>query len=180
MKKFVIAAALAVLAAVSCTKESREMMYSGQEDKIQSFVDEQIKSNPDMKVVHNGGSVRLVLSEGEGTELTARGKVEILYAGYDFSGGSINSSKLFATNNYDFAMSSSWELSDEEAYEPLTLDLTDDNIIEGLRAGLNGVREREECYILFSGKYAFGKDKNGTIPANSPLAFRIWVTGIEN
>lgn len=180
MKKSVITAALAVLALVSCTKESREMMYSSQEAKIQSFVEGQLKSNPDMKVVYNGGSVRLVLSEGEGTELNARGKVEILYAGFDFSGGSINSSKLFATNNHDFALSSRWELSDEGIFEPLTLDLTDDNIIEGLKAGLIGVREREECYILFSGKYAFGKEKNGTIPANSPLAFRVWVAGIEN
>ena len=63
---------------------------------------------------------------------------------------------------------------------PLEIDLTDKDVLDGLRYGLEGVREGEECYILFSGKYAFGKSKIGTIPANAPLAFRIWVQKVEN
>ncbi len=180
MMKRTLIFALLTTVLLSCTKENREMMYSSQETKIESFVNSQLKSNPDMKVVYNGGSVRLVLNAGEGVELNARGKVSIYFAGYDFSSGSINASKLFATNNYDFALSSGWEMPDESIYEPLLVDIADDNVIEGLRSGLTGVQEGEECYILFSGKHAFGKDKNGTIPANSPLAFRIWVESIEN
>ena len=179
MKRMLKIAIMAVTL-LSCTKESREMMYSSQETRIESFVSSQLKSNPDMKVVYNEGSVRLVLNAGEGVELNARGKASIYYAGYDFSSGSINSSKMFATNNYETAVSSGWELSDESIYEPLLIDMTDDSIIDGLRSGLAGVREGEECYILFTGKHAFGKEKNGTIPANSPLAFRVWVESIEN
>lgn len=170
----------AMLPLLSCTKQNREMIYTSQESRIESFVNNQLKSNPEARVEYNGGSVRIVLSEGSGVELTARGKATIHFAGYDFSGGNVNASSLFATNNYDFAMSMKWELSDDSVYEPLVIDLTDKDVLEGLRLGLEGVKEGEECFILFSGKYAFGKNKNGTIPANAPLAFRIWVQSVEN
>lgn len=166
---------------VSCTKESRELMYANQEERIGKFVENQQRSNPDVRVVHNGGSTRVVISEGEGVEATARGKVSVYYAGYNFSSGSVSNSYLFATNNNDFASSINWKLSDDTLMsEPLEIDLTDKDFLEGLRNGLAGVKEGEECYILFSGKYAFGKNKIGTIPANSPLAFRIWVQKVEN
>lgn len=176
----ILMASAVILSTLSCTKQNREMIYTAQETKIETFVDNQTKSNPDARVVYNGGSVRIVLSEGSGVELNARGKASIYFAGYDFTSGSINNAALFATNNYDFAMSLKWSLSDESVYEPLTVALTDKNVIEGLRLGLAGVKEGEECYIVFSGKYGFGKSKNGTIPANSPLAFRVWVQTVEN
>ena len=178
--KKIFAAVTVILSVLSCTKQSREMEYNGQEAKIESFVNSQLNSRPGTRVEYNGGSVRVVLNEGEGMELNARGRATVYFAGYDFSNGNISSSGLFATNNYEFAMSSNWELSDSTIYKPLVLDLTDKGILEGLRTGLEGVQEGEECYILFSGKYAFGKNKYGTIPANAPLAFRIWVQEIEN
>jgi FKBP-type peptidyl-prolyl cis-trans isomerase len=172
---------LASTALLSCTKESRELMYANQEERIEKFVVNQQSSNPDVRVVHNGGSTRVVISEGEGVEATARGKVSVYYAGYNFSSGSVSNSYLFATNNKDFASSVNWKLTDDSLMsEPLEIDLADKDMLEGLRNGLAGVREGEECYILFSGKYAFGKNKIGTIPANSPLAFRIWVQQVEN
>lgn len=176
----ILAALVAAVCLVSCTKQSREMMYTTQESKIESFVNGQLKSNPSLRVEYNGGSVRVVLNEGQGVELNARGKAGILYAGYDFTSGSLNNSNMFTTNSMDFALSAKWDISDSTAFSPLTIDLTDKGVIEGLRLGLEGVKEGEECYILFSGKHAFGKNKNGTIPANSPLAFRVWVQNIEN
>jgi FKBP-type peptidyl-prolyl cis-trans isomerases 1 len=170
----------ASLFSISCTKESRELLYANQEEKIESFVSKQLSANPDTRVVHNGGATRVVTVEGEGMELTARGKVSIYYAGYNFSSGSVSNSTLFATNSRDFASSAGWKLTDESVFEVLEMDLTDKDILRGLRDGLEGVREGEECYILFSGKYAFGKSKIGTIPANSPLAFRVWVQSVEN
>lgn len=182
MKARSLIPALVIAAAclMSCTKQNREMMYSAQETKIEKFVDGQLKSNPSLRVEYNGGSVRVVLNEGQGVELNARGKAGILYAGYDFTSGSLNNSYLFTTNSMDFALSAKWDISDDSVFEPLTVDLTDKGVIEGLRNGLEGVKEGEECYILFSGKHAFGKEKNGTIPANSPLAFRVWVQNVEN
>lgn len=176
----ILAAAVAAASLMSCTKQNREMMYSSQETKIESFVNGLLKSNPSMRVEYNGGSVRAVLNEGQGVELTARGKADILYAGYVFSGSSLTNSNMFTTNNMDFALSTKWDVSDSTVFTPLTVDLTDKGLIDGLRFGLEGVKEGEECYILFSGKHAFGKNKNGTIPANSPLAYRVWVQSVEN
>lgn len=179
--KRTISALVAVTVALSsCVKESREMMYTSQETRIESFVESQTKSDPDARVEYNGGSTRIVLSEGTGMELTARGRAGILFAGYDFSNGQVSNQYMFATNNYEFAMSSRWELSDESSYGILEIDMTDKDLLEGLVNGLEGVREGEECYILFSGKHAFGKSGIGTIPANAPLAFRVWVKTVEN
>mgnify|MGYP002512817307 CR=1 FL=1 len=38
----------------------------------------------------------------------------------------------------------------------------------------------EECEIIFSGKYGFGNDVFGIIPANSALLYKIWVVGVAN
>lgn len=170
----------AVLALSSCMKEERELTYSNQESKIEKFVQKQLETAPDTRVVYNQGTTRVVISEGEGVELTARGIAGIYFAGYDFSSGSIDKGKMFATNNYSFAVGAGWELSDESVYETLKVDLADKGTIEGLRSGLEGVMEGEECYILFSGRHGFGKDKIGTISANAPLAFHVWVQTVEN
>lgn len=165
---------------LSCTKEEREKMYTDQEKKIESFVESQKKANPDIRVEYNNGSTRVVVTEGSGLELNARGKASILFAGYDFTSGNLSAQTMFMTNNYEFAMSNKWNLTDESLFGAIELDLKDKDIIEGLANGMEGVREGEECYILFTGKHAFGKNKLGTIPANAPLAYRIWVQTIEN
>ena len=180
MKRTIYILLAACIALASCTKESRELLYANQESKIEAFVQNQQKTDPDIRVEHNGGATRVVIVEGEGVELTARGKATVLFAGYNFTSGSVSNSTLFATNNADFASSAKWALSDSAVFQPLELDLTDKDLLPGLRSGLEGVKEGEECYILFSGKHAFGKSKIGTIPANSPLAFRIWVQSVEN
>lgn len=178
LRIYILLAAAAL--ALSCTKESRELIYANQEAKIESFVEKQTASDPGIRVVRNGGATRVVMVEGEGPELTPRGKASVNFAGYNFTTGSVGSSTLFATNSRDVASASGWNLSDDSIFGTLELDLTDKGILQGLRDGLEGVREGEECYILFNGKYAFGKNKIGTIPANAPLAFRIWVLSVEN
>ena len=178
MRILIILAAAAML--LSCTKESRDLLYANQESKIESFVEKQMNADPSIRVVHNGGATRVVMVEGEGPELTPRGRAGVNFAGYDFSSGNVGSTGLFATNNRDVASAAGWTLSDESVFEVLELDLTDRGLLQGLRDGMEGVREGEECYILFNGKYAFGKNKIGTIPANAPLAFRIWVLSVEN
>lgn len=179
-RRFTILLLAVAMLLPSCTKESRELLYANQEEKIEAFVTAQTKSNPDIRVVYNGGATRVVAVEGDGMEATARGKVTVYYAGYNFTTGAVNKNTLFTTNYKEFAVSNGWALSDESVFVPLELDLSDKDLLDGLRDGLAGVREGEECYILFSGKYAFGKSKIGTIPANSPLAFRIWVQNVEN
>ena len=60
------------------------------------------------------------------------------------------------------------------------MNMADDELIEGLKNGLMGVKSGEECQILFSGKYGFGKKPFGIIPANSALLYEIWVVAVSN
>lgn len=168
---------IAAAACVSCTKEAQESAYAAQEALIEKFA----ASKPDARISYSGGSTRVTLNEGDGVELNARGSARITYAGYNFKSGSISASGLFATNSSETAAASGWNLTDGGVLTgPVELSLTDKDLLDGLRNGLIGVREGEECYILFSGKYAFGKSKVGNIPPNAPLAFHIWVESIQN
>ena len=178
MRKFAEYASvcLLMLATVACKKEERELMYTNQETKIETFVNKCLSDSSAVRVEYNGGSVRLVLTEGSDVDLNARGKVTFLYAGYDFSSGSISQANMFTTNNPDL----SWNVSDSTVFQPVNVDMTQGSLMEGLQNGLIGVRAGEECYILFSGKYGLGKNKLGTIPANAPLAFHLWIQNVEN
>ena len=107
------------------------------------------------------------------------GTVSFYYAGYTLTSASVSSSNLFATNHKKTADAAGWQLSDTTAFHIRTLTL-DDQLLEGLRRGLEGVRNQDECYILFSGKYGYGSKAQGTIPARSALVYHIWVNSISN
>ena len=159
----------------SCIKEKLENTYSNQEAKIDQYVE---KNRGENRVVYNEGSTRLVTKEGEGEELTSSGSIAFYYAGYTFS-GSISPSNLFATNHAATAESASWTLTDEQD-DILTINLSEYKLIPGLKAGLVGVKGGEECQILFSGKYGFGDESVGIVPANTALVYKIWVESISN
>ena len=175
------------MAAVSCMKEKREATYNSQESKIDQYINSKMyvtrtedgqTLTDTLRVVYNGGASRLVVKEGTGEELKAGGTVSIYYSGYSFT-SSKSYSNLFATNHQETATAAKWTLSDTD-YTPYTIDLRDSEIIEGLYDGLIGVRSGEECQILFSGKYGFGKKPLGIVPANSAILFEIWVEGVSN
>lgn len=131
-----------------------------------------------LKVVHNNGSNRLILVEGQGEELGENGNVALYYAGYTFN-GSVSPSNLFVTNHQTTAEQAGWELTDNQ-FNIYEINMHDTELIDGLRSGLTGVKEGEECEILFSGKYGFGNHTFGMIPANSALIYKIWVIGVSN
>lgn len=169
-----------MLSAASCSKAILETTYTKQSDKIEAFVKKQLSSCDTLRVEYRTKSTRIVMSEGTGDELGPGGLALITYAGYDFSSGSVSASVMFATNSADAASGARWTLTDESGFKPMVVDLADGSLFEGLRSGLEGVRAGEECYILFTGKYASPKNRIGTIPANAPLAFHVWVEDIEN
>ena len=171
---------LVALAFISCTGESVKLAYSNQAEKIDNYVKKELEKNPEKRAVVNNGIVRLVEVEGEGEELQEDGTVSFLYAGYDFSNFSITNSKLFATNSPDIAREAKWEISDSTLLGEKIVSLKDNILIEGLQKGLVGVREGEECYIIFPGDRAFGENTLGTIPAYAPLAYHFWIKKIEN
>lgn len=175
----------AVLAGIlpACNKE--QTAYDKQETNIAKFVEAQCKADTTATVTYLDGTVRVVLHdtlrrEGLMAEtLRPGGTVSFYYAGYTLSGASVTASNLFATNHKKKADAAGWKLSDTTAFNIQTLTL-DEPLLEGLQRGLEGVRNQDECYILFSGKYAYGSHIQGTIPARSALVYHIWVNSISN
>lgn len=131
-----------------------------------------------LNVVRSGGANRLVTKEGEGEELQGNGFVSFYYAGYMFT-GSFSSGNLFVTNHQATAEQAGWNLTDAD-YQIYEINLGDTKLLQGLKDGLLGVKAGEECEILFTGKYGFGNEKFGIIPANSALLYKIWVVGVAN
>ena len=169
----------------ACDKEAKQQAYDKQETNIANFVEAQLKADETATVTYKDGTVRVVLHdtlEREGLladTLQAGGTVSFYYAGYLLSGTSVSSINLFATNHKKTADAAGWQLSDTTAFHIQTLTL-EDRLLPGLQRGLEGVRNQDECYILFSGKYAYGSHAQGTIPARSALVYHIWVESISN
>lgn len=171
--RILVSAALAIMMS-ACMKSKLEVTYNNQESQIDKY----LSSKTDMRIVRNGGANRLVTVEGQGDTLSRSGFVSFYYAGYTFS-GNYNSSNMFVTNHQASAEQAGWNLTDAE-YNLYETNLSDAKLLEGLKDGLVGVRAGEECEIIFSGKYGFGNENFGIIPANSALLYKIWVVGVTN
>jgi len=164
----------------SCTKQNLELLYANQENAIDKYVTNLLDKEPDYSVTVNNGSNRITINgkslQDDAEKLSSTGTVSFYYSAHTFN-GSIGD--MFDTNDKDTATQYGWEVTDK-TYGILTLSLEEDAITDGLRNGLEGVRAGEECYIIFTGKYGFGKKALGTIPANSSLFYHIWVESISN
>lgn len=169
----------------ACNKEAVQLAYDKQETNIASFVEAQLKADKTANVTYKDGVVRVVLHDTLQREglladtLQTGGTVSFYYAGYVLNNASVSNANLFTTNHKKTADAAGWRLTDTTAFHIRTLTL-DDQLLEGLRRGLEGVRNQDECYILFSGKYAYGSKAQGTIPARSALVYHIWVNSISN
>ena len=152
----------------ACTKEDRNNTIVNQEERIDRY----ITSLGDIKVVRNGGSNRIVYTEGHGADSLAIGdSVSFYYAGYVFSNGK---GALFATNNPQIAQEKNFPLSGEIENRILS----EGNMISGLANGLAGAKEGEKCDIVFSAEYGFGNTVVYNVPKLTPLIFEVWVEGI--
>ena len=188
MKKSTLILASALLLAglvPACDKESKEQVYDKQETNIANFVEAQLKADETATVTYKDGAVRVVLHDTLSREglladtLRTGGTVSFYYAGYTLTAASVSASNMFATNHKATADAAGWKLSDTTAFNIMTITL-DDRLLDGLQRGLEGVRGQDECYILFSGKYAYGSRVQGTIPARSALVYHVWVNSISN
>lgn len=159
----------------SCTKEALELTYASQEDKIDKYITSLVQKDTTLRVEYNDGVSRVVLKEGSGAELGAGGNVSIFWGGYTFTTG-FSMSNLFATNDIAQAESAGWDTKDKANFNELNININDKGLLSGLRSGLKGVREGEECYVIFSGKHGFGKKSVGTVPPNSALLYYVKVT----
>lgn len=164
----------------ACGKSSLETTFANQSTKIDSYVTKQMESHSEYRVVYEEGVVRMIIAEGEGEELAKGGKVTFYYAGYNFNNSSLTAASMFATNDADAAGAANWNLSDSTLFVPATITLGKDKIVKGLEIGLAGVKPGEDSYIFFSGKYGFGKNQLGTIPANAAICYHIRIEEVEN
>ena len=183
MRKFSIIATVLVLAAfhVSCSKESDTSRDAGQEKNIAALVETILSSIEGSYAVYQDGVTRVVVTPGDSADsLSAEGTATAYYAGYTLPGPVLSVSNLFVTNSREIAEEVSWNVSDSTVFQSVTLSPSDKNLLSGLRRGLPGVHRGEEALILFSSKYGFGGNRNGTINAHSALAFHIWVEAINN
>lgn len=169
-----------IWSAVSCNKQL-DTTFDQQEKAIETLVNDFVKADPSVKVYYRDGATRAILVHGAGDSLSAAGAVSFYYAGHYISGRSLSADNLFATNNKAYARSVKWEISDSSVFSIMTLNLSDGGWIEGLRKGLVGVQAGEECYVMFSGKHGFHRNKQvGPIPANSALAYHLWIQSVSN
>ena len=158
----------AALAVLSCTKEDRENTIVNQEESIDRY----ISSLSDVRIARNGGSNRIVYTEGTSEEVLAIGdSIKFYYAGYIFTG---NKGQLFATNNPEVAQKSGFPV--QESIRECILDNGD--MLQGLAQGLVGARAGERCDVVFSAKYGFNNTVVYNVPKLSPLIFEVWVEEI--
>lgn len=180
--KYFITGIVLIFCFSSCMKEKLELTYTNQEAKIDQYINSNkytdSSKTDSLRVVYNGGSTRLVLTEGTGEELNAKGTAAIYYAGYTFN-GSKSKANLFITNHEDTAKDAGWTLTDEN-FDVFMIKMGETQLLEGLKSGLLGVKGGEHCQILFSGKYGFGNEQFGIIPVNSALLYEIWVEAVSN
>jgi len=178
--KILIALPILSLMFFSCTSEADDSISANQETYIESITSSLLSTYDEAYAVNNNGSTRVVISPGSGDSLSTTGMVAFYYAAYYLTTSSISSSNMFYTNSEDIAESVSWSVSDSTIFQVYTTKADNEELVEGLRNGLLGVKSGEECYIMFSAKYGYGKHQNGTIPANSALAYHVWVEGVQN
>ena len=184
-KSFLLAGILALAVAAACTKLSVKTTYEKQASFIEGFVSTEMKKDPYATLTRNGGAYRLTLHDtlyrvyGQRDPLRQGGTAVVWYACYTLTGSTISASNLVATNVRILANQANWDLSDTLRYKPDTLRL-DNKLIRGLQDGLLGVRQYDQCVILFTGEFGFGNSEMGTIPARSALAYEFWIESIDN
>ena len=171
-----------LLFASACSKS--QAVYDKQETVIDNLVQAILKSDENATVEYSGGVVKITMSTSTSAEtdpaLESGGTVKFYYGGYALTSASISASTLFATNLKELAEASGWNSADESMYEEETVTIGKGEVVKGLETGLVGVRKGDECFILFSGKYGWGKHARGTVPARSATAWHIWVTDVAN
>lgn len=148
-----------------CTKQDRENTIINQEADIDKY----LSSLQGAEIIRNGGSNRAVISLGtEGIQAAPGDSLYIRYAGYTFSNGK---GTLFVTNDPEIAANNKFPL--QESPEKIELGRTP--LVKGLELGLNGVKQGEYCYIVFSAKYGYNNTTVANIPKLTPLFFEVWV-----
>ena len=170
----------------ACNKQALQVTSDKQSTNIESFIQNLLNKDPDATLVKKQeGIYRINLHDTLDLEtprtdsLEWGGQVALYYACFILTSTSLSSSNLVATNLLELAEEAKWDLTDPSIFKLDTLRL-DNSLVPGLAEGLKGVQPLDEGYVLFTGKYGFGKTERGTIPARSALAYYFWIENISN
>lgn len=171
--------ALVCACAMGCNKADLVIMYAKQQDNIDKYIESQKAADSTLVVVRNNGVYRIQRVAGSAADsLKAGQSVSLLYAAYKMTNASApNASALFATNNEEIAKAARFNI-DSTAFQILTLDFPGD-LVDGLKYGLEGVREGGEYEVIFSGKYGLGNKILGNVPASSALLYKFWIKSVN-
>ena len=178
MKRSTVILLLALAAA--CSKQSLQSTYDKQAGYIEGFVSAQMKQDPLATLTKNGSVYRLTLHDTldpTRDSLAWGQRVSLYYGCFTLTSANISTANLVATNFKELATQAKWDTSDESRFQLDTITL-DSSLLPGLADGLVGVQPKDEGYILFTGKYGYGKSERGTIPALSALAYYILIDEI--
>lgn len=164
----------------SCGKNGVENKYAQQDSTIESLIESLAPEGSEATVEYFDGPVRVTVQHGDGDPLESGGTVTFLYAGHILNKTSLDASNLFMTNNKEFAESSNWTVTDTTIFKVASVNLSDDTLVKGLAEGIVGVKAGDECYVMFNGKYGFGKHTTGVVPGNSALVYHLWIDSVSN
>ena len=121
---------LAAVFAIGCDKEDRKNTYADQESRIDAWATSQGAEFP---IVLNSGVVRVVVTEGSGSELQKGDSLYFHYSGYVFSNGK---GGLFYTNDPEVAEETGF-ITDGK---PIGIKYGSSALLKGLSLGLEGFR----------------------------------------
>lgn len=166
---YICTALLLSVATLSCSKQDRENTIITQENSIDRY----ISSLGGVQVVRNNGANRVIISSDNSAAVAGRGdSLYIRFAGYIFSNGR---GKMFVTNDTSVVENKDFV---EVVQKPFGIKLGSTPLVKGLERGLEGVTQKEHCYIIFSAKYGFNNTVVYGIPKLSPLFYEVWVDKI--
>ena len=116
-------------------------------------------------------------------EVTGRSKVTLTFRFYAFSFANITDSTVpFYTNDplYERALYEQLGLTPGAwKFEPVTLDLASDRILNGLRLALIGCRGGDEVEAYMTYNEAYGDDYFSVIPRESAVAMFFTIERVE-
>ncbi len=174
---YIIIASLLVLVNSSCSSSNEENLLISQERQIESSIATFKKQYPDAELIRTEQASKLIINPGSDKTANNKSRISFNYAIYTL--GSIDAQHFVASNIRNINKQYGRDISEEQE-EEVTLDLSSNNIINGLKSCLVSSHEGEESIIFIPSKYAFKDKINLNINSNSALIYFIFVNKIDN
>jgi FKBP-type peptidyl-prolyl cis-trans isomerase len=156
----------------SCTSEDEQTTLTTEIDAIDTYVNTFIDAGNNVTI--NGGSSRIVKTEGSGNVVEKGDSVYFNYAGYIFSSGL---GTIFDTNIDSLSSVLGIDVYNR-GFDNGKVVAGKGELVKGLDLGIIGAKEGEYSYIVFPSDLGYGNTTNGIIPKMSSLIYEIWILDI--